>query len=157
LLRSSNSAVNGRFPNFEPPARRSRNENPVCVGVEATPSVKRSKTRNDNVAGRTKRLSKSELDEMIEEALVDAYGESEQITAFCTMIEDNMTFPFESVILGAKVKVEKVDLTDDERIVFVCRRGRERLLLDVRELEYSNPPPEGWKWIEAYRHWAQKN
>ena len=98
--------------------------------------MKRSKTRNDNVAGRTKRLSKSELDEMIEE---------------------NMRFPFESVILGAKVQVEKVDLTDDERIVFVCRRGREQLLLDVRELQYSNPPPDGWKWIEAYRHWAQKN
>ena len=69
---------------------------------------------------------------MIEEALVDAYGESEQVTAFYTMIEENMRFPFESVILGAKVQIEKVDLTDDERIVFVCRRGRERLLLDVR-------------------------
>ena len=105
----------------------------------------------------TKRLSKSELDEMIEEALVDAYGESEQITAFYTMIDENMRFPFESVILGAKVQVEKVDLTDDERIVFVCRRRRERLLLDVRELRYSNPPPDGWKWVEAYRHWAQEN
>ena len=41
--------------------------------------MKRSKARNDNVARTTKRLSKSELDEMIEEALVDAYGESEQI------------------------------------------------------------------------------
>ena len=119
--------------------------------------MKRSKTRNDNVAGRTKRLSKSELDEMIEEALVDADGESEQVTAFYTMIEENMSFPFESVILGAKVQIEKVDLTDDERIVFVCRRRRERLLLDVRELRHSNPPPDGWKWIEAYRHWAQKN
>ena len=119
--------------------------------------MKRSKTRNDNVARTTRRLSKSELDEMIEEAVVDGYGESEQITAFYTMIEDNMTFPFESVILGAKVQVKKVDLTDDERIVFVCRRGRQQLLLDVRELQYSNPPPDGWKWNEAYRHWAQKN
>ena len=127
----------------------------VCV--EGPPTVKRSKTRNDNVARTTKGLSQSELDEMIEEALVDAYGESEQITAFYTMIEENMTFPFESVILGAKVHIEKVDLTDDERIVFVCRRQRERLLLDVRELRYSNPAPDGWKWIEAYRHWTQEN
>jgi hypothetical protein len=118
--------------------------------------MKRSKIRNDN-ARTTRRLSKSELDEMIEEALVDAYGESEQITAFYTMIEENMIFPFESVILGAKVQIEKVDLTDDERIVFVCRRERERLLLDIRELQYSNTPPDGWKWIEAYRHWAQKS
>ena len=125
--------------------------------METPPSVKRSKTRNDNVARTTKRLSKSELDEMIEEALVDAYGESEQVTALYTMIEENMSFPFESVILGAKVQIEKVDLTDDERIVFVCRRRRERLLLDVRELRYSNPPPDGWKWIEAYRHWAREN
>ena len=113
--------------------------------AEAPPTVKRSTTRKDNVVRPTKRLSKSELDEMIEEALVDAYGESEQITAFYTMIEENMTFPFDSVILGAKVHIEKVDLTDDERIVFVCHRQRERLLLDVRELRYSNPPPDGWK------------
>jgi hypothetical protein len=33
--------------------------------------VKRSKPPNDNVAGKAKRMSKSELDEMIEEALVD--------------------------------------------------------------------------------------
>ena len=54
--------------------------------------MKRSRIRKDNVVRTKKRLSKSELDEMIEEALVDAYGESEQITAFYTMIEENMIF-----------------------------------------------------------------
>ena len=44
--------------------------------------MKGSRNRKDNVVRTTKRLSKAELDEMIEEALIDAYGESERITAF---------------------------------------------------------------------------
>ncbi|MDA2931105.1 calcium-binding protein [Acidobacteria bacterium AH-259-O06] len=94
-----------------------------------------------------RRLSKNDLDRMVEEAVVDAYGESEQITAFFTMLEDNLALPFDAVVLGVDIKVEKLDLTDDEQIVFVCRRGRERLTLDIRELPLPEPPPNGWKWF----------
>lgn len=52
-----------------------------CVEAH-TPLVNGSKDRKDNVVRTTKRLSKAELDEMIEEAPIDAYGESERITAF---------------------------------------------------------------------------
>jgi len=34
-----------------------------------------------NTPAKSPRLSKARLDELIEEALVDAYGESEQVTA----------------------------------------------------------------------------
>ena len=86
--------------------------------------MKRSKIRNDNVVTTTKRLSKSED----RRSSGRCHGESEQITALYTMIDENRIFPFEYIILGlgAKVRIEKVDLTDDERIVFVCRRRRER-------------------------------
>jgi hypothetical protein len=43
----------------------------------------------------SKALSKAKLDEMIEEAIVDAYGESEQTLGFYTMLEDNLAVPFE--------------------------------------------------------------
>jgi hypothetical protein len=39
---------------------------------------------------RGRRLSKARLDEPVEEALVDAYGESEQATGFYTMIENHL-------------------------------------------------------------------
>jgi hypothetical protein len=33
-------------------------------------------------------LSQADLDELVEEAIVDAYGEDEQLTGFYTMIEE---------------------------------------------------------------------
>jgi len=39
------------------------------------------------------RLTKARLAEMIEQATVDAYGDSEQITGWLTMIEENLTVP----------------------------------------------------------------
>lgn len=37
---------------------------------------------------------------MIEEAIVDAYGESEQTGGFYTMLEDNLATPFTTEMLG---------------------------------------------------------
>jgi len=42
---------------------------------------------------------------MIERATVDAYGESEQITGWFTMIEENLATPFETVVLGVPITV----------------------------------------------------
>jgi calcium binding protein len=72
--------------------------------------------------------STARLDQLIEEAIVDAYGDSEQTSGFYTMLEDHLDVPFTVEILGAQVTVDRVDLTltDDERIVAVCRHGKTR-------------------------------
>jgi Calcium binding len=57
-------------------------------------------------------LSKADLDELVEEVIVDAYGEDEQLTGFYTMIEENLAFPFATMVLGVEVTVEGIDLTD---------------------------------------------
>jgi hypothetical protein len=64
------------------------------------------------------------LDKMIAEAVVDAYGESEQIVGFYTMLEDNLVVPFENEILGVQVTAERIDMSDYEQIVAVCMRGK---------------------------------
>jgi hypothetical protein len=95
------------------------------------------------------------LDRMIEEATVDAYGDSEQTTGFFTMLEDNLAVPFETEILGIKVTVEQVDITDEDQIVAVCSRGKSRQNLPLLELPLPDPPPKGAEWIAAYRRWAR--
>ena len=45
-------------------------------------------------------LSDEELDALVEEAMVDAYGDDEQLGGFAVMIEDNLEFPFETTVLG---------------------------------------------------------
>ena len=51
---------------------------------------------------RLPRISKARLAEMIEQATVDAYNESEQITGWFTMIDENLAVPFETTVLGVK-------------------------------------------------------
>ncbi len=75
-------------------------------------------------ANRTLRISKARLTEMIEEATVDSYNESEQVTGWFTMIDENLAVPFEAVVLGVTVTVERVDITEADQIVAVCAHGR---------------------------------
>jgi len=45
------------------------------------------------------RMSKVRLAAMIEEATVDAYGDSEQTTGWYTMLEEHLALPFETTML----------------------------------------------------------
>ncbi len=99
------------------------------------------------------RLSKRWLAALVEQAVVDCYNESEEVTGLYTMIEDNLALPFETIVLGVPVTVERVDLTQREEIVAVCRRGRERQTVPLLDLPLPSPQPAGAEWIAAYRHW----
>ena len=87
--------------------------------------------------------------------IVNAYGECEQATGLFTMIEDHLALPFTTEVLGVEITVVKVDLNDRDDVVAICKRGKERQLLSILDLPLPNPPPEGWEWIEAYRHWVR--
>jgi uncharacterized Zn finger protein len=94
------------------------------------------------------------LDRLIEEAVVDAYNESEQRTGLYTMLEERLDVPFKTEVLGVEVTVERVDLTDAEEIIAICAHGRKRQAIPILELPLPVPPPRGSEWIEAYRRWA---
>ena len=98
--------------------------------------------------------SAARLDALIEEALVDAYGDSGQRTAFFTVLEDSLAMPFKTQVLGIEVTVERLDLTADEQIVAVCRHGRAPQRIPILDLPLPSPPPQEADWIAAYRRWA---
>ena len=100
-------------------------------------------------------LSKARLKELIEEALVDAYGEEEQAGGFFTMIEEHLALPFSVKVLGVDADVEKVDMTIDGQIVAICRRGKTRQKIPILDLSMPTPAPAGVEWIVAYRHWRR--
>lgn len=102
---------------------------------------------------RIPRLTRQRLNELVEEATIDAYGESEQAMGLYTMIEDNLCLPFETEVLGVPVTVVAVDLNDRDEIVAVCKRGDKKPRIDLLNLPLPTPPPVGAEWIEAYRHW----
>ena len=80
--------------------------------------------KRGHAAGQRPRLSKARLDELVEEALVDAFGESEQVSGFYTMMENDLRLPFETEVLGVTVIVEAIDITDDDQLVAVCRKNK---------------------------------
>jgi hypothetical protein len=88
-------------------------------------------------------LSKRRLDELVEEAIVDAYGESEQCVGLLTMLEEHLAVPFTTEILGTSVRVERVDLNDADEIVAICRRGNQRQKIPILDLPLPSPPPPG--------------
>jgi hypothetical protein len=97
-------------------------------------------------------LADSTFSEMVEQATVDAYGESEQTSGWFAMFENHLELPFETEVLGMRVNVVEIDLRDD-RIVAVCKRGNARQAIDITELAVPKPRPSGWEWVEAYRRW----
>ena len=68
------------------------------------------------------------------------------------MIEEHLTLPFETEILGVTVSVERVDLTLAEEIVAICHRSGKRQSIPILDLPLPNAPPDGAEWIEAYRY-----
>lgn len=98
--------------------------------------------------------TKARLRDLVEDAIVDAYSDAEQRTGFLTALEDNLALPFETEIFGIAVTVERIDLTQADEIVAICRRGDTRQSIPVLDLPLPKPPPAGAEWIEAYRHWT---
>ena len=100
-------------------------------------------------------ISTQRLDKLIEEATVDCYDDSEQITGFYTMLEEHLDLPFKTKVLGLDVTVEAIQLTEAAEMVAVRARGRFRQAIPLLQLPLPRPRPRGAEWIEAYRRWGR--
>src|SRR5262245_11931327 len=94
-------------------------------------------TRPQSRAGvlRRRRLSPRRLDELIEQAIVDAYGPAEQAVGFHATLEQELALPLNTAVLGVTVSVKKLDVTDRGEVVAICWRGRERSSIPLVDLE----------------------
>jgi tetratricopeptide (TPR) repeat protein len=95
------------------------------------------------------------LEELIEEIIVDAYGEDEQLSAFCQVVEDEVPLPADGFVIGEPVSVVEIDYDGNERrgLTARCRRedGSEHVVA-ASEVVF----PEGTvgeRYIAAYRKW----
>jgi hypothetical protein len=100
-------------------------------------------------------IPNAELDALIEEATVDCYNESEQVTGLFTMIEEHLALPFRTTVLGTPVAVARVDVTTRDEIVKICERDGHRQTIPILDLPLPTPAPNGWEWVEAYRRWLR--
>jgi hypothetical protein len=99
--------------------------------------------------------SKEELDDLVDGIVVDAYNDDEQLSAFDTVIGDEVTLPADASVVGQPVTVIKIAYDGNERrgLTAQCRRedGSEYTVAAC-DLVF----PEGSKgsdYIAAYRRW----
>ena len=105
--------------------------------------------RRPNAAGRR-------LRRLIEEALVDCYGEDEQQGAFLVMLEEHVACPFKARIVGEEVEVLGFDWDGTgQGILAICRRKGRRYRVGVTALEWAARPPTGAIWVDAYQAWLR--
>ena len=76
---------------------------------------------------------------MIDEATVDAYDESEQALAWFTVLDEHVSVPFATTVLGAKATVTRLELRDNGQVVALCERGREKQAIGLVDLALPSP------------------
>jgi hypothetical protein len=95
------------------------------------------------------------LDALIDEIIVDAYGDDEQLEAFRQALEDEASLPVDGVVSGAPVTVISFDYNGDERrgLTAQCRReSGSKHTVAVAELENSSNEKLA-RYVAAYRKW----
>ena len=73
--------------------------------------------------------SEDDLDELIEQITVDAYGD-EGYWSFLQAIDDEVMFPFTASLVGVSVAVTGVDFDGNERRGLVATVEREARVID---------------------------
>lgn len=98
-------------------------------------------------------VNAAELDELIEQATVDCYNDSEQVTGLFTLLEEHLGVPFHTTVLGMAVTVTSIDVTTSDQIIAICQRDGHRQTIPILDLPLPTPEPDGWEWVDAYRRW----
>jgi hypothetical protein len=97
----------------------------------------------------------SELDKLIEEIVVDAYGEDEQLWAFRQVIEDEVTLPADGFVIGEPVSMLVIDYDGNERRGLTARCRREdgsEYVVTASEVMFPKGSI-GERYMAAYRKW----
>jgi tetratricopeptide (TPR) repeat protein len=96
-----------------------------------------------------------DLDEMIEQITIDAYGDDEALFAFRQAFEDNVELPADGFVIGEPVSVIEVDYDGNERRGLTAKCSREdgtEHTIAVFEIVLPQGSADA-RHITAYRKW----
>jgi hypothetical protein len=100
-------------------------------------------------------MSEDDLDELLDEILVDTYGDHEQLTAFQQAFNDRARFPIKAKVVGTPVDITEVEFEGHKRrgLTAVCRRDRETYRVALADVESGSVAVETARLLAAYRRW----
>lgn len=99
-------------------------------------------------------LDLADLDSLIAELTVDAYGDEEQLTGLLTGAEDALNAGEAATVVGVPVHITAVTAGPDVRrsLIAVCERGGKRHEISLADLTFD-PGSELGRVAAAYRRW----
>jgi len=92
---------------------------------------------------------------MLEEILVDAYGEDEQLWAFRQVIEDEVPLPTDGSVIGEQVSVTRIDYDGNPQhgLRATCKKADGKAYdVALADVEFSEGS-KAWQYLMAYRRW----
>ena len=102
---------------------------------------------------------KARWEAMIDEAIVDCYGEYEEFAGILATLEDRLEFPFQAKVLGETVEViglEEEQSSERRGVVANVRKRGRQYTIALADLEALEPDTETADWLAAYRYWLRK-
>ncbi|MEM7119165.1 MAG: calcium-binding protein [Chloroflexota bacterium] len=102
-------------------------------------------------------MNEKRLDELIEEATIDCYGEDEEFWGFLAMLEDTLNFPFGASVIGERVKVRGMDNEKSfprRGIMASVERNGRFYTISFDSLEDIQADAQTVEWLAAYQRWA---
>ena len=99
-------------------------------------------------------LGLADLDSLIAELTVDAYGDEEQLIGLLTAAEDALNAGETATAVGVPVHITAVTAGPDVRrgLIAVCERGRERHEISLADVTFDAGSELG-RVAAAYRRW----
>ena len=103
-------------------------------------------------------LDKADVEQALEDATVDAYGDEEQHTGLLTAIQDELEFPFQVQVLGETVTVVDMEWPENDEfgLDLVVERNGQRHRIEARSVNLLPPFPKGHLYLAAYLDWKSR-
>jgi hypothetical protein len=105
----------------------------------------------------TESLDREAVHEALEEACVDAYGQDEEHSGLLAVIQVELEFPFNALVIGETVQVVGMDYPEDDSLGLdlVIERNGKRYPIDARSVDLVPPFPDGHLYLAAYLAWKR--
>ena len=102
-------------------------------------------------------LSDERYDELMNQAMLDCYGEEEEFSGVLCTLEDELAFPLNATLIGVPVVVHGMDSQRSSLrrgIVAVVEREGRRFTASLADLTPVAPDPATAEWLAMHRRWA---
>jgi hypothetical protein len=111
-----------------------------------------------HAAGKSIKFDHARLRALIDEATFDSNDESDEYAGLLGMIRDEVAYPFCARVQGEDVECIRFERsTKGFGLNAIClgQKSKSRTV-NIDNLEWTDPLPRGYEWIEAYLAWRKE-